>query len=526
MFCQLLCGDIIVYVSLTDDPSGRSVEGEASGSRTGMERMEDGASGKETESGRLADVEMEDREPNSDEETQSRGSAEPEEETYDYFARPKSVDLFHPQQTPNRKLPYIFHTKNGINRKWLAYCERTHTLFCTVCLAFTKPSAFDSFFVTEGMKDWKHVHQRIEEHKISHLHQDATEAYFLRKNKGDMASRLAGNQLSQRQEQVRRKRQVMDRVISVIKVIGRQGLSYRGKEFETAYTLEDQNLNHGNFLEMIMLLGMYDVCLQQHLTQCIEKSKAQHKAGSRGRGSLVTLLSKGTTTKVIKVIDQLIKESIANEVRKAKIFSVQIDTTQDITAKDQCSVIVRYVTDVVHERLVALVDCEASTGDYFVSLLKDTLAALNPDVSCCVGCATDGAANMQGSYKGFSALLSNEAPNQIHVWCYAHVLNLVLADTTGSVIQSVTLFNLLNDIAVFIKESYKRMRQWEETSTNRCHRRLSPIGQTRWWAKDAALKKVFGCFVSPDGALDVDITGGATRSDHESICQSQSKRLH
>ena len=72
MFCQLLCGDIIVYVSLTDDPSGSSVEGEASGSRTGMERMEAGASGKETESGRLADVEMEDREPNSDEETKQR----------------------------------------------------------------------------------------------------------------------------------------------------------------------------------------------------------------------------------------------------------------------------------------------------------------------------------------------------------------------------------------------------------------------------------------------------------------------
>ncbi|KAL1269147.1 hypothetical protein QQF64_031436 [Cirrhinus molitorella] len=63
-----------------------------------------------------------------------------------------------------------------------------------------------------------------------------------------------------------------------------------------------------------------------------------------------------TITKVIKVISQLIKETIASEIREAKMFSVQIDTTQDITAKDQCSVILRYVTDVVHENLVALVD--------------------------------------------------------------------------------------------------------------------------------------------------------------------------
>lgn len=126
-------------------------------------------------------------------------------------------------------------------------------------------------------------------------------------------------------------------------------------------------------------------------------------------------------------------------------------------------------------------------------------------MSCCVGCTTDGAANIQGTYKGFSAFLSVEAPNQIHVWCYAHVLNLVLADTTGSVIESATLFTLLNDIAVFIRDSYKRMQKWEETSTDRRHRRLSPIGQTRWWAKDAALTKVFGCFGRPDGALYIDL---------------------
>ena len=153
------------------------------------------------------------------------------------------------------------------------------------------------------------------------------------------------------------------------------------------------------------------------------------------------------------------------------MVSVQFDTTQDITTKDQCSVILRYVTDVVHEKLVALVDCEASTGQYFLDLLKDTLATLNLDVSCCVGSATDGAANMQGSYKGFSAFLSEASPNQIHVWCYAHVLNLVLTDTTGSVIQSASLFSLLNDIAVFIRDWYKQMKKWGQSSTEKRHRK-------------------------------------------------------
>lgn len=112
------------------------------------------------------------------------------------------------------------------------------------------------------------------------------------------------------------------------------------------------------------------------------------------------------------MISHLIRETIASVVREAKMFSVQIGTTQDITSKVQCSVILRYVTDVVHEKLVALVNCEASTGQYFLDLLKDTLTRLNHDMSCCVGNTTDGAANMQGSYKGFSAFLSEEAPTK------------------------------------------------------------------------------------------------------------------
>lgn len=107
------------------------------------------------------------------------------------------------------------------------------------------------------------------------------------------------------------------------------------------------------------------------------------------------------------------------------MFSVQIDTTQDISGKDQCSVILRYVTDVVHERLVAVVSCEASSGRYFGQLVKEVIDTLQLDISNCIGNSTDGVANMQGQYNGFSALLSSHSPNQVHVWCYAHVLNII-----------------------------------------------------------------------------------------------------
>ncbi|KAK9528097.1 hypothetical protein VZT92_014590 [Zoarces viviparus] len=156
------------------------------------------------------------------------------------------------------------------------------------------------------------------------------------------------------------------------------------------------------------------------------------------------------------------------------MYSVQIDTTQDITAHDQCSVI-----DTVHERLVAVIRCEASTGQYFAQLVNDVLETMDLDVKRCIGNSTDRASNMQGQYKGFSALHSEKCPTQIHVWCYSHILNLVLSDTTQCVLAIGSLFSLMNNIAVFFRESYQKMNIWEESKDPR-RRRLTSIEETRW----------------------------------------------
>ncbi|VVC35166.1 Hypothetical protein CINCED_3A012115, partial [Cinara cedri] len=65
----------------------------------------------------------------------------------------------------------------------------------------------------------------------------------------------------------------------------------------------------------------------------------------------------------------------------------------------------------------------------------------------CVGDSTDEAANIQGDYRGFSVQLSNVAKIQIHIWCYAHFLNLVIGDVTLEYSMDV-LFLLKNLISV------------------------------------------------------------------------------
>jgi len=57
----------------------------------------------------------------------------------------------------------------------------------------------------------------------------------------------------------------------VIKLIGKRGLSYRGKTNEAAYSLDDSSLDHGNFLEITLLISKYDSLLKSHLDKVIKK---------------------------------------------------------------------------------------------------------------------------------------------------------------------------------------------------------------------------------------------------------------
>jgi len=88
--------------------------------------------------------------------------------------------------------------------------------------------------------------------------------------------------------------------------------------------------------------------------------------------------------------------------------------------------------------------CTSSKGIDFVNLLLNNFTKLGIDSKNCIGNSTDGAANMQGVYNGFSKELSEVTLTQTHIWCYAYVLNLFICDITNTILQGISLFGLLN----------------------------------------------------------------------------------
>lgn len=397
---------------------------------------------------------------------------------------------FHPHKAYFRAMP----DGSAIQRKWLSYCVKTQKMFCSICMAFC--SVRKSLFITGWKVDKLHVYNRIKEHEDSGLHQASVTAYLSASKGGDIETLINVDSVNRRKEKILENRTVVKRLIEITLCIAKLGIAYRGKH-EAAYTLLNEDVNHGNFLEMALLVSKCDSTLNKHIKEVAALSEKRKRATqSKGRGGLVTLLSKTSINSLILIMRDMVKQKISQEVKEAVKFSVEMDSTQDVSVKEQCCIILRYVKDRnVYERLFSLVDLTSTTGDQLFSCLKEQLENSSLSVSNIVGCSFDGAANLSGCYNGVQARIKSISCNCVYTWCYAHILNLVMVNVTQCVSCVKSFFGLLEMTAVFFTDSYKRSAVWtQQVSSHHGHEklaRLKKISNTRWWSKPRALSTLF-----------------------------------
>ncbi|XP_018315539.1 zinc finger MYM-type protein 5-like [Mycetomoellerius zeteki] len=188
---------------------------------------------------------------------------EPDLDDYNFFKRQDSMELnmffnHHPIVPKSQKgLPFkidkAFKQENESNRIWLTYSFSKKALFCSVCLAFENRET-SSFNSECGMKDWKHVYQRIYEHEQTTVHGNNCDLYFMHFKNRTIDKLLFNQYAHKRNQQVTNNQQILDIIINVIKFIDKTGLSYRGNLNEAAYSLENENIDHGNFLEILVVI--------------------------------------------------------------------------------------------------------------------------------------------------------------------------------------------------------------------------------------------------------------------------------
>ena len=192
----------------------------------------------------------------------------PPVESNNFFSIPATSDIdsffkFHPIQPCDVKdLPFnpitLFRRKSGVRRTWLTYNEHSKTLFCTVCMVYSKESSI----FKSGVKSIhpKHIYSRVDEHEKSQSHKNSAEAHLMQLKKLNILSYVP-KQENIRLSQVQNRRDILLRIIEVIKVIGKCGIAYRGHRNEDSLSFPNSKINRGNFLELILLLKKFDPLL-------------------------------------------------------------------------------------------------------------------------------------------------------------------------------------------------------------------------------------------------------------------------
>lgn len=325
-----------------------------------------------------------------------------------------------------------------INRKWISFSADTKLFYCPTCMAFSVGS--ESKFISGYnalAKSNHNPYKDIERHENSTIHQNAANAVLRCNLENDIGRLINRNFIMKHAKEIEQRRMVLNRLIDIVLFIGKQNIAYRGKH-EGAHSLDDRNKNHGNFLELVLLIANYDCILNNHVQESIKSSKKM--MNKKGRGSLNTFLSKHfINDNIINRIGTSIQSIIVNQIKEYKKFSIMIDSTQDTGVLDQLAICVRYLyKGKVEERLLSLVVCSDSNGLALFNLLCNILQSLSLSLTDVIGCSFDGAANMKGAYNGLQAHMKNSNPFIVYTHYLAHVLNLTMENSTKKLLKLKT----------------------------------------------------------------------------------------
>lgn len=212
------------------------------------------------------------------------------------------------------------------------------------------------------------------------------------------------------------------------------GLAFHANGNETIAKIDIENTksyfrsqNEGHFIGLVKLLSGENSTLADHLKSCKELEYISK--------SNPTFLSGKFINKVLFIIRTHMVNKIVNEIKvNGNIYGLELDTSQDLTTIDQCSIVVRYVDDEsnICERTVLFIESKNSTGKEIYKMIDKSLNDIGLSVRDISGFSFDGAGNLRSENKGVNHYIKKANPKSVYMWCYCHRYNLVIQKATSS----------------------------------------------------------------------------------------------
>lgn len=138
-------------------------------------------------------------------------------------------------------------------------------------------------------------------------------------------------------------------------------------QFDAEKNYFRSDANEGNFIGLVKLVAGKCEELAAHIRICEEYANT-------GRKNRITFLSKTFVNNALGVIRKCLVKNISDEInRNTGIFGVLMDGSQDVSCKQQVSIVLRYTNDsnYIVERTICFVDASENTsGKGLYGLLK------------------------------------------------------------------------------------------------------------------------------------------------------------
>lgn len=372
----------------------------------------------------------------------------------------------------------IPRTGEKIDRKWLCYSKITGRIYCFACKVMS--TKFSSQFVV-GYNDWKHAGEQISSHENSAGHREAMIALRTRKLRGGTVDTAL---VKQYEDEVSYGRELLKRLVSVIKFLCERGLAFRGKDELVG------SVHNGNYLGIVELLAEYDPFLAQHIQM----------HGNQGKGH-ASYLSSSICEEVIELMGKEVLSTIVEEVKSLIHYSISVDSTPDVTHVDQLTVTIRYVKSTGPvERFLTFLPMYGHTGAQIADHLLKFLAEQGIPIELCRGQSYDNASNMSGKYNGVQAVVRKSSPYAEYVPCSAHSLNLVGKHAAEACSEGSEMFNLIQSLYNFFSGSTHRWAILKK------HLEGLPVdkslSETRWSARGDAVKALSNGYEQNKNALE------------------------
>ncbi|XP_050065236.1 zinc finger MYM-type protein 1-like isoform X2 [Aphis gossypii] len=388
---------------------------------------------------------------------------------------------------PKDKIGRSFHESwywkgNGsvTKRKWLSYSIKIDKVFCHYCVLF-KTKQSNCHWTKYGFNLWKNgpakiiMHETSEDHIMSSIKHSYKEASF--PLIPSITEKLNADKCLNKK--------IISHLIDLTLFLGRHSLSFRGHREGW-----DEEIR-GNFKDLVVLLAKYSPELASYITEIQIKGR---KANN--------FLSWQRQNQLIKAISKNILNVIKKELVDAKFFSISLDTTFDVSRKEQVSLIFRYInknTYTVHERLVAVKETTCTTGLHLFGMFETICQEMSINwKELLIGQSFDGAASMRGEYKGLQSYIKEQNPCATYIWCCAHRLSLVIVDAVSNCTEARDLFGNMETLYEFISCSKKRIGLYSDYQKKyypkKQLRRLKRVETTRWSSHASALQTVFETF--------------------------------